>query len=351
MEYYPSPGQESRLLEENDPEESMDPSSSRTHATNTYKGKGKRKAAPTDDSDSDVDMEETDAGEGSSVVPKTRRRRASYKKGGGRTRLDSDDDEASSPAPPKRPRILVASPVVPRPRMVVRLRLPAKGKGKGREVDDGPPKGLFDDILGPEDRDTTKTTVEFGDKQRFERSRVAAEVSNFQTMTHLYSNTVFLIQEKQIPVPPPPPVPEVVHTLHASSLFRPLRSSTLQQITMPPAASTPGMSASPAPSTPGPPSVPAILPHSLRIRTIRFGEFDIQTWYDAPFPEEYATIPDGRLWICEFCLKYMKSRFGAVRHRVMPFIPSDGCCVCTLMVSWITDEMQIETSSRGRNLS
>ena len=67
--------------------------------------------------------------------------------------------------------------------MVVRLRLPAKGKGKGREVDDGPPKGLFDDILGPEDRDTTKTTVEFGDKQRFERSRVAAEVSNFQTMT------------------------------------------------------------------------------------------------------------------------------------------------------------------------
>jgi hypothetical protein len=57
-------------------------------------------------------------------------------------------------------------------------------------------------------------------------------------------------------------------------------------------------------------------PHSLRIRTIRFGEFDIQTWYDAPFPEEYATIPDGRLWICEFCLKYMKSRFGAVRHRV-----------------------------------
>lgn len=53
-----------------------------------------------------------------------------------------------------------------------------------------------------------------------------------------------------------------------------------------------------------------------RIRTIRFGEFEIDTWYDAPFPEEYASVPDGMLWICEFCLKYMKSRFSAGRHRV-----------------------------------
>lgn len=60
-------------------------------------------------------------------------------------------------------------------------------------------------------------------------------------------------------------------------------------------------------------------PKTLRIHTIRFGEYDIKTWYDAPFPEEYATIPDGRLWICEFCLKYMKSRFGALRHRVSGF--------------------------------
>jgi hypothetical protein len=25
------------------------------------------------------------------------------------------------------------------------------------------------------------------------------------------------------------------------------------------------------------------------------------------------------MWICEFCLKYMKSKFGAVRHRASPF--------------------------------
>jgi hypothetical protein len=54
----------------------------------------------------------------------------------------------------------------------------------------------------------------------------------------------------------------------------------------------------------------------LRIKTIRFGQYDIKTWYDAPFPEEYASIPDGRMWICEFCLRYMKSRFQAMRHRV-----------------------------------
>lgn len=76
-----------------------------------------------------------------------------------------------------------------------------------------------------------------------------------------------------------------------------------------------GLSASPGPSTPGGPFA-KIDPAALRIRTIRFGQYDIRTWYDAPFPEEYASIPDGRLWICEFCLKYMKSRFGAGRHRV-----------------------------------
>lgn len=108
---------------------------------------------------------------------------------------------------------------------------------------------------------------------------------------------------------PPPPIPHVVHeeTPAVGSPIRPLRSSH-QSIPKAPATST-----SPVPSTP----LTVTSPDSyLRIRYIRFGEFDIQTWYDAPFPEEYMTIPDGRLWICEFCLKYMKSKFNAMRHRV-----------------------------------
>lgn len=52
------------------------------------------------------------------------------------------------------------------------------------------------------------------------------------------------------------------------------------------------------------------------MRMIRFGHFDIDTWFHAPFPEEYSLLPDGRLWVCEFCFKYMKSRFMAERHRL-----------------------------------
>jgi hypothetical protein len=63
--------------------------------------------------------------------------------------------------------------------MVVRLKLPAQGKGKEREdsSDEEPSKGLFDEILTPEDRDTSRTGIIHNDKLRFERSRQAAEVS------------------------------------------------------------------------------------------------------------------------------------------------------------------------------
>ena len=110
---------------------------------------------------------------------------------------------------------------------------------------------------------------------------------------------------------PPPPLPDSATEEHpvAESSTRPLRSSHQPS----PQKYTPGSSASPAPSTP----VTAQRHENyLRIRYIRFGEFDIKTWYDAPFPEEYMNIPDGRLWLCEFCLKYMKSKFNAHRHMV-----------------------------------
>lgn len=143
--------------------------------------------------------------------------------------------------------------------------------------------------------------------------------------------------------PPAPPVPDVLDIAIASTLYRPLRSSTLHRITIPSSIPTPGMSASPGPSTPGSFSVPAAPPssHTLRIRTIRFGEFDIQTWYDAPFPEEYATIPDGRLWICEFCLKYMKSRFGAGRHRV--------CNISYLMLDFYITCIVLQMKCKARH--
>ncbi|CAD5123786.1 DgyrCDS12095 [Dimorphilus gyrociliatus] len=46
---------------------------------------------------------------------------------------------------------------------------------------------------------------------------------------------------------------------------------------------------------------------------IAFGRYHIDTWYSSPYPEEYAKL--ARLYICEFCLKYMKSEKMIERHR------------------------------------
>lgn len=84
-------------------------------------------------------------------------------------------------------------------------------------------------------------------------------------------------------------------------------------------APTPTIEPDPEPPAPTPIPVPAGGLASIpiaNIKAIRFGEFEISTWYQAPFPEEYSRVPDGRLWICEFCLKYMKGGFQQERHRV-----------------------------------
>ncbi|KNZ62601.1 hypothetical protein VP01_124g4 [Puccinia sorghi] len=52
------------------------------------------------------------------------------------------------------------------------------------------------------------------------------------------------------------------------------------------------------------------------IKSIRFAEYEIDVWYQAPYPEEYSKLPDGKLWICEQCLKYFKTEFEITRHRM-----------------------------------
>lgn len=46
---------------------------------------------------------------------------------------------------------------------------------------------------------------------------------------------------------------------------------------------------------------------------IQFGKYEINTWYSSPFPQEYARLP--KLFLCEFCLKYTKSRAVLERHQ------------------------------------
>ena len=116
----------------------------------------------------------------------TRKRQRSRK--GKEVDMNAAEDEQEqfsvNPAPAiRRLRIRVSSPPPPPAENetppTIRLRVPARGKGKARE---DPPsedieRGLFDDILSPEDRDTRETTIGLHDHERFERSRANAEVS------------------------------------------------------------------------------------------------------------------------------------------------------------------------------
>ncbi|KAI9806613.1 MAG: hypothetical protein M1825_006070 [Sarcosagium campestre] len=51
-----------------------------------------------------------------------------------------------------------------------------------------------------------------------------------------------------------------------------------------------------------------------KIQCINFGGFEVDTWYAAPYPEEYSR--NRVLYICEFCLKYMNSDYVAWRHKL-----------------------------------
>jgi len=40
------------------------------------------------------------------------------------------------------------------------------------------------------------------------------------------------------------------------------------------------------------------------INKLRFGKFEIQTWYFSPYPEDYGKV--DTLYVCQYCAKYMK---------------------------------------------
>ena len=49
-----------------------------------------------------------------------------------------------------------------------------------------------------------------------------------------------------------------------------------------------------------------------RIKKLEIGRFEMTTWYASPYPEEYARLP--KIYLCEFCLKYMKTATILRRH-------------------------------------
>ena len=47
---------------------------------------------------------------------------------------------------------------------------------------------------------------------------------------------------------------------------------------------------------------------------IQIGKYEIDAWYFSPFPEDYGK--QSKLWICEYCLKYMKYERTFREHMV-----------------------------------
>ncbi len=49
------------------------------------------------------------------------------------------------------------------------------------------------------------------------------------------------------------------------------------------------------------------------IQLVELGRWEMDTWYYSPYPEEYARC--HKIFLCEYCLKYLKTREALVRHH------------------------------------
>ena len=49
------------------------------------------------------------------------------------------------------------------------------------------------------------------------------------------------------------------------------------------------------------------------IQTVELGQYEMDTWYYSPFPEEFSKCT--KLYMCEFCLKYMRKAKTLERHK------------------------------------
>jgi histone acetyltransferase MYST1 len=48
------------------------------------------------------------------------------------------------------------------------------------------------------------------------------------------------------------------------------------------------------------------------IQSIVLGKYEIDTWYFSPYPEDYCG--EERIYVCEYCLKYMKKQKTLINH-------------------------------------
>ena len=54
------------------------------------------------------------------------------------------------------------------------------------------------------------------------------------------------------------------------------------------------------------------------LKILNINRYEIDTWYFSPYPEDYGKQP--KLFICEYCLKYMKLEKSYRYHMVRKII-------------------------------
>lgn len=169
--------------------ESLVASSSRSAPRTVYnKQKGKSRAVATDESEADAEGEIVINGdvEETPVPMKVKRKRGRPPGRWKKEAIAEVGPESESGRRFKGVRLRLTSPLPPppppsppRPTPMIRLKLTAR-TAKGKEREDEPDdlkKGMFDDLLNAEDRDTLQTIISNSDKMRFDKSRNEAEVS------------------------------------------------------------------------------------------------------------------------------------------------------------------------------
>lgn len=212
----------------------------------------------------------------------------------------------------------------PHQQTILRLKMPStepsKKKRKAEEIvqhEEEPEteepeeqKDPFGGILNDEEGSTLATRISDADRRAFENSRKVAD-AKLGALNHVREP----FRERSAT-----PSTEASGSTSKTQPQTPIRSFTQGRLLRDRLlASIPHSVASPLRPPPTETDSLTSIPQAFvseKIKTIRFGEYDIDTWYSAPYPEEYARVPDGRLWLCEFCLKYMKSGFVAERHAV-----------------------------------
>lgn len=91
-----------------------------------------------------------------------------------------------------------------------------------------------------------------------------------------------------------------------------------------------------------------IVTRMKNIECIELGRHRLKPWYFSPYPQELTTLPI--LYLCEFCLKYLKSLKCLQRHLVRIIIMPTACyilccldrlCIAVILfcLSSLTDKM------------